>query len=206
MSVLLTRFTARDQQARAASSGVLDEPIAMAWQELASPGDLVAQALNGSGWRVTNPEAVPFDLWPHMDEATLTRREWLTLLLFGFGLTYEEVGVGELRIVAAPQAPVAGAPKPRSRATAKTPARSPVAAQRITFRVKGEPAERVLRSLAEGLALELEVSPAAEGRIQKLISIDARDQTIDGVLTLLGEACGLRVERTGQRIVVDTVP
>ncbi|QDU88585.1 hypothetical protein Pla175_19650 [Pirellulimonas nuda] len=202
----LESLAARDQAAIARRDSTLDAPITLSWPALSSPSELVTRALEGSGWRVANPGAIPFDLWPPMDGGRLSRREWLTVLLFGFGLTFEESGAGVLTVAEIPPQAKQGVAAPRPAARGRAPARVSIEEQRVTFVVRGEQAGRVLQSLASSFDLTLKVSPEAEARLKTPVTIEARQRTLDAVLALLGEAAGLRLTRAARQVAVDAQP
>ena len=59
------------------------------WDELAEPKALLRALAAKGGVTITNPELVPHDLWSATDLPAMAWVDRLTLLLAGFGLTYE---------------------------------------------------------------------------------------------------------------------
>jgi hypothetical protein len=59
------------------------------WDELAQPRQLLAELAREANVNVQNAEAVPHDLWPAGSLPPLPWVDRLTLLLVGFGLTFE---------------------------------------------------------------------------------------------------------------------
>ena len=59
------------------------------WDELAQPRSLLDELARSGGVTVANPELLPHDLWPAADLPAMAWVDRLTLLLAGFGLTYE---------------------------------------------------------------------------------------------------------------------
>lgn len=77
-----------------------------AWNvpQLAEPRELVRELVRESGSTLENPEAIPHDLWPAISLPPLTLADRLTLVLAGFGLTFEQSADGStIRIVPAPE-------------------------------------------------------------------------------------------------------
>jgi hypothetical protein len=59
------------------------------WQELAGPRELLTELTAEAEVRVENAERVPHDLWPAVSLPPLAWTDRMTLLLVGFGLTFE---------------------------------------------------------------------------------------------------------------------
>lgn len=76
----------------------------LTWPRLAQPRDLVQQVAAACGATLTNAEAIPHDLWNAGSLPPLPACDRLTLLLAGFGMTFELAASGaEITLVAAPQ-------------------------------------------------------------------------------------------------------
>jgi len=66
------------------------------WPERSEPRDLVQQLVDEAGLAARNlPEAVPHDLWPALDLPPTAWADRLTLVLAGFGLTYDVASDGQ---------------------------------------------------------------------------------------------------------------
>jgi hypothetical protein len=77
------------------------------WSDLAMPRALLAELASQAGLPVENPQLVPHDLWPAASLPPLARADRLTVLLAGFGLTYElPAGSNSIRLRAMPAAVV----------------------------------------------------------------------------------------------------
>src|SRR5436190_5410430 len=59
------------------------------WPRLGEPRSLVTSIVEQRGWRLTNADAIPHDLWSAGKLPRLTLTEQLTVLLIGFDLTFE---------------------------------------------------------------------------------------------------------------------
>jgi hypothetical protein len=77
------------------------------WDELAQPRQLLDDLGQRGGVKVANAELMPHDLWPAVSLPPLAWTDRLTLLLAGFGLTYEiDQRATTVRLVPAPVAAV----------------------------------------------------------------------------------------------------
>lgn len=59
------------------------------WEELAQPRQLVEQLAQEAGFKVGNIETIPHDLWPAVSLPPLSWSDRMTLVLTGFGLTFD---------------------------------------------------------------------------------------------------------------------
>jgi hypothetical protein len=74
------------------------------WDEPAEPRGLLGALTTQAGVTVLNPDLLPHDLWPAADLPALAWVDRLTLLLAGFGLTYEFAEEGRaIRLVPMPE-------------------------------------------------------------------------------------------------------
>jgi len=74
------------------------------WDELAEPRALLDGLTRQAGVTTLNPDLLPHDLWPAADLPPLAWVDRLTLLLAGFGLTYEFADEGTaIRLVPMPE-------------------------------------------------------------------------------------------------------
>jgi len=77
------------------------------WSELAQPRRLLDDLAKQAGVSVQNPELIPHDLWPALSLPPLTWVDRMSLLLAGFGLTFEIGGQGTvIRLVPMPDSVV----------------------------------------------------------------------------------------------------
>jgi hypothetical protein len=78
----------------------------MQWKELAQPRQLLEELGSQAGVNFENIDAVPFDLWPAVNLPPLPWVDRVTLVLIGFGLTFEiDERVTSARVIPAPAAP-----------------------------------------------------------------------------------------------------
>jgi hypothetical protein len=81
-------------------------PSTMQWKELAQPRQLLEELGSQAGVNFENIDAVPFDLWPAVNLPPLPWVDRVTLVLIGFGLTFEiDERVTSARVIPAPAAP-----------------------------------------------------------------------------------------------------
>ena len=97
------------------------------WDELAQPGQLLEELARQAGVTVENANAIPLDLWPAVNLPSLAWTDRLTLLLAGFGLTFEiderRPRCGWSRSRLQPSLKAVHAPRQRDRAGNATSAR-----------------------------------------------------------------------------------
>jgi hypothetical protein len=73
------------------------------WDELTTPRELLSDLARQADVTIENLDAVPHDLWPAISLPPLAWVDRMTLLLAGFGMTFEISGEGSsVRLVAAP--------------------------------------------------------------------------------------------------------
>jgi hypothetical protein len=105
-SQLATLAAIRKQEISTSSAEVksnLLRPAAWQWEELAQPRQLLDELARLAAVRVQNPEVIPLDLWPAVRLPPLTWSDRMTLLLAGFGLTFEIDSRGQsLQLITAP--------------------------------------------------------------------------------------------------------
>ncbi len=74
------------------------------WSELAEPRQLLADLARQAGVNVQNAELIPHDLWPAQSLPPLPRVDRLSLLVAGFGLTFQIDAQGTaIRLVPLPE-------------------------------------------------------------------------------------------------------
>jgi len=82
-------------------------PAAMQWKELAQPRQLLEELGSQGGVKIENIDAVPFDLWPAVSLPPLPWVDRVSLIVIGFGLTFEiDERATLVRLVTAPASPV----------------------------------------------------------------------------------------------------
>ncbi len=89
----------------AAMRGALLRKESVTWPRLTEPRLLITALLERTGWRVSQSERIPHDLWPAGSLPELTLAEQLTVLLIGFDLSFKLDG-GSRTIEIVPLTPV----------------------------------------------------------------------------------------------------
>lgn len=179
------------------------------WPRLAEPRSIVESVVQQSGWKIGNPEQLPFDLWQagHLPELNLT--EQLTLLLAGFDLTFDvKPDLRTIEIVSL--TPVAKLPvgsgthaKAVPKADATRPAKGK---QTFSLRVEEKPVGSVLRQLATKLNWALQIDEeairAAGLSLDKRVSFSVEQADQEKLLEALLTPAGLEYTIEGNQVRV----
>jgi hypothetical protein len=177
----------------------------LAWPRLTEPRGLVEQLLKQQGWRLSNPEAIPHDLWPVGEMPATSLVDQLTVLLAGFDLTFR-IRPEQRSIVIVPanwqrgDSSHAKRPPPRRQApTSRTPSK-----QVFTLRVENQPVGRVLQQLATRLGWRLEIDePAVRGAgrsLDTLVSFEVKNASEQELLEALLKPAGLSATLVGDKL------
>ena len=186
---------------------------ALAWDDLASPRDLLAQLGQQNRVAIDGLDCVPHDLWAAADLPPLSLIDRLTLIAVQFDLTFK-VASGEARLglIPVPENLPTPAKKSKETSVGSRPPRPPPAepsasVERIRIQrlsVQAEPLGPVLRQLANRLGLELrmdEKALAAAGiSLDQRVSVKIENATVDELLRQLLKSTGLKFHRR-QRVV-----
>lgn len=179
------------------------------WPRLAEPRKLVESVAQQAGWKLGNPEQIPFDLWPAGRLPELNVTDQLTLLLIGFDLTFE-VKPDEHTINIVPLAEIATLPasntartQPAPKANASRPARGK---QMFSLRVEEKPVGVVLRQLATKLNWSLQIDEdairAAGLSLEKRVSFNVDQVDQEKLLEALLTPAGLEYTIDGNQVRV----
>jgi hypothetical protein len=192
----------------------------LAWDDLATPRELLARLADESGLKISGLELVPHDLWAAADLPPLPLTDRLALVAVQFDLAFKIADRGEgveLTLLSQelrrqPQAE-RGAALSRStpRPTVKTKAepRASLEQTRVDrLVVQEKPLGPVLRQLADRLGLELKIDQqaiAAAGiSLDQRVSVHVENATIDELLRQLLKSTDLTFHRRER--VVEIVP
>ncbi|HEX3601209.1 MAG TPA: hypothetical protein VHU84_13750 [Lacipirellulaceae bacterium] len=182
----------------------------LSWPRLSEPRQIVSDVVGQSGWRITNPDQIPHDLWAANELPELSVAEQLTALLIGFDLTFElRAADRSIQIV-----PIVGASSLRpthaapSRSTATAAAKHPTGTtkQVYTLRVQEKPVGAVLHELATRLHWSIQIDEdairaAGKSMDQRVsFSVDNADQ--DKLLDALLTPAGLKYQLDGEQIKI----
>jgi hypothetical protein len=182
----------------------------LAWPRLAEPRQLVTSIAQQNGWRLTNPELIPHDLWDAGELPELTAAEQLTLLLLGFDQTFElKPGERSMEIVALPQSTAKQPAKPIANqpATKPTTPRSTGGKRQLyTLRVQEKPVGAVLRELSQRLHWAIQIDEdairAAGKSLDKRVSFSVENADQEKLLDALLTPAGLEYQIDGEQVRV----
>ena len=186
---------------------------ALAWDDLATPRDLLAGLARQNGLEISGLDRVPHDLWAAADLPPLSLVDRLTLIAaqFDLTLTVDDDGT-HLELVPVPDdlpeatKPFAGITPPRHR-----PKRPAVNIERLRIQrisVQNEQLGPVLRQLADRLGLELKIDEkalqAAGVSLDQRITMTAENVSVDELFQKVLKSTGLEAHR--RRKVLEIVP
>lgn len=148
----------------------------VAWPRLGEPRALVSTLVEQRGWHLANPDAIPHDLWAAGKLPSLPLADDLSLLLFGFDLTFEFVPDGrQIRIVPIKPGGLAPVSSAGSKTTATSPPRK-ASQQNVkhvyTLRVQEQPVRAILAQLSKRLGWAIQIDEDAIQKAGK--SLDTR--------------------------------
>lgn len=183
-------------------------PKAIAWDDLATPRELLKQLAEQAGVELVGLERVPHDLWAAADLPPLSWADRMILIAYQFDLTFAiSSGGAKLELVPLPdnlpsppeKRKVASEPRPAAKST-PTPSSTSIDRVRIQrMSVQSEPLGRVLRQLAERLGLELKIDEQAIQQagisLDQPVSATVENATIDDLLRELLKSTGLAFRR-----------
>lgn len=132
---------------------------AVSWPEGTIPADVLQDWFKATSIQLTNPDALPLDVWPAIQLSAMPRFEQLSLLLAGFGLTCEFSSDGKL-------ARLSPIPVPNS-TIQKFPLAVKAQGEELVANLKKELPTSKFR--IEGSQLVFEGKPADFATVQKVI-------------------------------------
>ena len=182
----------------------------LAWPRLTEPRELVAKVASEQGWRLVDAERIPFDLWGAGELPEQSIAEQLTVLLFGFGLTFElrpadrTIAIVELPATAnaagvaqTPGRPAVETKPPRTRTARGTQ-------QVYTLRVQEKPVGAVLKELGQRLKWSIQIDEdairAAGKSLDTRVSFSVENADREKLLEALLMPAGLEYRMNGEQI------
>ena len=214
---LATAFDRAVRQLPAAAQRKFLRSQPLAWEDLATPRELLEQLGRQNGLEIDGLQRVPHDLWAAADLPPLSLVERLTLIAaqFDLGLTIADGGTrlqigpmpDDLPTLPAERRPLsAGQASSKPSAAPPSPSLEWVRIQRLSVRAK--PLGPVLRQLAERLGLQLKIDEQAIQRagisLDQRVSVLVENATIDQLLHELLKSTGLKFQR--RQNVVEILP
>jgi hypothetical protein len=163
------------------------------WEELAQPRQLVEELARRADVSVVNPEAIPLDLWPAVRLPPLAWTDRLTLLLAGFGLTFEIDGGGTaVRLVPQPAAvALAQDHAPRSPSGRAAKGAKGNSEKLYSMQVANEPAGKVVRKVSESLGKDLKYDRQILEKLKQPVTFKLENATLDYLLETTLKPLGL---------------
>ncbi len=162
------------------------------WDELGQPRDLLRDLARQGGVTVENSNAIPHDLWPAVDLPPLPWVDRMTLLLAGFGLTFDIDPRGEsVKLIPARAAAVTDRRPPTAQNTAASKSSKQGGEKLYSLKVTNEPAGNVVSTVAKSLGKELSYEPEVLDKLKQRVTFDLKDATLDHLLQTTLKPLGL---------------
>jgi hypothetical protein len=180
----------------------------ISWPRLSEPRDLVAKLVALHGWQLAEAERIPHDIWAAGNLPELTVVEQLTILTFGFGMTFElRPAERTVAIVPLPSTVTAREALPARRVTESKP-RPPRTMrgtrQVYTLRVQEKPVGAVLRELSQRLRWTIQIDEeairAAGKSLDQRVSFSVENADRETLLDALLTPAGLEYHISGEQI------
>jgi hypothetical protein len=217
LRTLATEFEKNVRRLPSATQRKFSQPKLLAWEDLATPRDLLADLGRQSGLKIAGLEQVPHDLWAAADLPPISLIDRLTLIAVQFDLTFTVAADGtQVELVPVPEnLPRPAGDNQRLVAPQMAPKRSagkqPAAADRTLikrFAVREKPLGPVLQELAKQFELELRIDQkairAAGISLDQRVSAKVENATVDELLRELLKSTGLTFHH--RQKVVEIVP
>ncbi len=171
----------------------------LAWPRLSTPRELAAQLAAEVDLKLADENALPHDLWPAVDLPPLPWTDRLTLVLAGFGLTYEiDEERNLLRFVPAPAEPMLARTFPLRGGAEKTLAAWKEQAPQAQVRVRGGRLEARgrLEDFERMTAKRSTTAKAPRRPTQQVyrLNIVAQDKAVGSLVRQLAERLGWQAE------------
>ncbi|MEM9351964.1 MAG: STN domain-containing protein [Planctomycetota bacterium] len=173
----------------------------------AEPRKILGETLSEVRTGLTNPEAIPFDIWPERNAGSSTLVELTVLVLAGFDMRAEVSDAGRsLKAVPIDYASLGSEGIPAKRRRPVKRANGAGRSRVYTLRIREQPLKPIVEQLAESTKrlVRWERSIAAAGlRTDVRVSIDVEQATFDELLAALLEETSLRHRLEDGAIVIE---
>ncbi len=184
----------------------------MKWIEAASPREVAAALAQETGATLENAEQIPHDLWPAYDLPAMPLIERLTLVLAGFGLTFQVSEDGsQVRILEIPQdnsSPAGSASETvetLSPGVKKTTTKGPPK-KVFSMTVQKQPAGAVVNTVAKQLDRQFKFDPSLRDKLREEVNFTVKDVTLDELLTKALKPLGLSYKMTETTLEIIPLP
>jgi hypothetical protein len=173
------------------------------WGQLAQPRDLLRDLARQGGISLENADAIPHDLWPAVDLPPLVWVDRMTLLLAGFGLTFEIDDRGAaVRLVPARTAAVLDTRQPAKQNTGASKSQKKGGEKLYSLKVANEPAGNVAGAVAKDLGKELSYDPELVDKLKQRVTFDLNGATLDHLLQTTLNPLGLTYRVTDKNLEI----
>lgn len=183
---------------------------ALTWPRLAEPRQLVITVIEQCGWKITDSDRIPLDIWAAGELPEMSVADKLSVLLIGFDLTFEvDPANHAVRIIPLPKQAIAEDSRPTAKRTApksNSKTSSVPTKQVYTLRVQEKPVGAVLRELSTRLHWAVRIDEDAiraagkslDTRVSFSVENADREKLLDALLT----PAGLEYQIDGNQIRV----
>lgn len=204
--------------ARQARSALAKTPAAMKrrwlktesteFPDLCEPRSLLSELLSSAEVELNGEEKIPHDLWRARELPPLALVDRVVLVLVGFDLTCQisrdgkSCSVVPIKHSVIPGRSLAAIPLPSS-------PRPQATEQVYSLKLLNQPLGNVVDQLARQLQLQViwdeELSASQRSVQNRLVSCDVQNADLDELLTSILEPAGLRHQRDGQVLKIETL-
>jgi hypothetical protein len=198
--------------ARMATRAAWNKSKELKWDEATAPRDIAAALAEEAGAKLENAGQVPHDLWPAYDLPAMPLTERLTLVLAGFGLTFQvsEDG-GQIRVAPIPQDDSLTAAKEGETVETlgpgvkKTTTKGPPK-KVFSMTVQKQPAGAVVNTVAKQLDKQFKYDPSLREKLREDVTFTVKDVSLDELLTKTLRPLGLSYKMTDTAIEIVPLP
>lgn len=169
------------------------------WPRLRTPRAIAERLAESVGVEITNPEAIPHDLWPAGGTGSLPASDRLTLLLSGFDLRWRADPSNAKRLLIEPIGTRAGDEAPPALASLLNKRSKPTGPTRqvYTLRLVGQPLDAVLEQLAKQVGREVRFAPGVDDA-SRGVRVAVEGVSLEELLDAIGDAAGVAIEDNGE--------
>lgn len=182
------------------------------WAEAASPRDIAAALAQEAGLTLENPEQIPHDIWPAYELPAMPLAERFTLVLAGFGLTFQLSEDGsQIRVTPIPQdtSLAAGGENETVETLGpgvkKTTTKGPPK-KLFSMTVQKQPAGAIVNTVAKQLDKQFKYDPSLRDKLREEVNFTVKDVSLDELLTKTLKPLGLSYKITDEAVEVIPLP
>jgi hypothetical protein len=172
--------------------------------ELSEPREILRLLARQAGLHVQNAELLPHDLWPAIDLPAMPWSARMTVLLLGFGLTFEIDERAQLvRLLPAPRSDASNLP-PAVAKSRSAPLQKTAGETVYTMRVVEEPAFAVVATVAKSLGKELICDAGLRDKLKQRVSFDLKGASLAQLMETALKSLGLTYRVTNEQLEIVT--